>query len=104
VFGAQIQVGDGSFVNLPTSSVAAIPSGTSDYTQFGTYNADLSAFQNITGNVTLRIFVGDDATENSASARIKEAWLNAEAIPELGTTAAFVAGISLLSLCRRRHA
>jgi hypothetical protein len=101
-FGAQIQIGDGAFANLPVTSGATIAANTSTYTETGTYNADLSAYQNITGNVTVRIFAGDNSSDNGVSARIKSVALNADAIPEPAAAVSLAAGLAVFALRRRR--
>jgi hypothetical protein len=101
VYGAQIQIGGGSFTNLTTAS-AAIPIGTANYASFGTYSADLSAYQNINDTVTIRIFAADDSNDNGAVARIKNVELNASAIPEPATAASLAAALGAFALRRRR--
>lgn len=101
IFGAQIQIGAGSFKDLTTAS-GLVAAGTANYATVGSYFADLSAYQNITGNVTVRIFVADDINDNGSTARFKNVALNATAVPEAGTTAALAAGLALCAFRRRR--
>ncbi|WAC18287.1 PEP-CTERM sorting domain-containing protein [Luteolibacter sp. SL250] len=103
-FAAQIQIGTAAFADLPVTSGATIPGNTSSYTPTGTYNADLSAYQNVTGTVTVRIFAGDNSNDNGASARIKDVALNATAVPEPATAASLAAGLAVFALRRRRRA
>ena len=99
-YGAQIQIGAGAFTNLTTSNfAAAIGAGN---TTSATYTADLSAYQNITDTVTIRIFAADDVNDNGAVARLNNVQLNALSIPEPATAASLVGALGALALRRRR--
>lgn len=101
-FGAQIRIGSGTFVDLPTNTPAtSVPFGTSTNLNLGTYSADLSAYSNITDTATIRIFIADDSNVTSSSGRISDVQLIASPVPEPAT--GLLGAMAAIALLRRRR-